>query len=137
MRALLIGAGVALTAGFLMGSAMKPDLLADHRPEGPQTFAGWNGESTGPFDPGVSFAAYRGKVPDYVIGTDALRASQPVAYHEEVQAEPVEVAANDPMPQADDYTAIAYHEAPPEPVTYPSLDGGTAYAPAVESGQAG
>jgi hypothetical protein len=64
---------LALTAGLLMGAAMRPDLIGDDRPAGPQMFEP-AARATGPFAeddaPVATYAAYRGKTPDYVIGTD-------------------------------------------------------------------
>lgn len=140
MKALLIGAGVALTAGFMMGAAMKPDLLADQRPEGPQIFTTWAGESTGPFDPGASFVAYRGKVPDYVLGTDLTQPKLP-AVVTEAPPEPQEIADLEPIPQADDVTYEAPAPQTPQSnnpvVIYPSMGGGVVAAPTAEFGQAG
>lgn len=71
MKALYAGAGLALTAGLLLGGAMKPTFAADGRPEGPQVFQDWTGaKPTGPFDSDAGLAAYKGAVPDYVTGTD-------------------------------------------------------------------
>lgn len=61
-----------------MGAAMKPDLLADERPAGPQIVDNSAGaRSTGPFDEGVSYAAYAGRTPDYVLGTDWKKMTTP------------------------------------------------------------
>jgi hypothetical protein len=65
-----------LAAGLTLGAAMRPDLAADDRPAGPQILEGWSGaRSAGPFDDNadVSVANYHGKLPDYVLGTDAKR----------------------------------------------------------------
>ena len=72
LKIFLPGAAVAVTAGLLLGGAVQPHLDAgDGRPAGPQSVAGWEtGRSTGPFDPGVTLAAYHGQMPDYVLGTD-------------------------------------------------------------------
>ncbi len=69
------GAVVALAAGLALGAAMRPDLAADDRPAGPQILEGWSSaRGAGPFgDNTVSFASYHGKLPDYVLGTDAKR----------------------------------------------------------------
>jgi len=69
------GAGLALMAGLLMGAAMKPELGADDRPAGPQIVAGSAGaRAAGPFeDDAPTFAAYSGKIPDYVLGSDWTR----------------------------------------------------------------
>ena len=75
MKVLLSGAAAAAITGVLLGGAMRPHLDADGRPAGPQMFANWSGvRSTGPFDPGTTFASYQGRVPDHVMGTDWKKA---------------------------------------------------------------
>lgn len=75
MKALLIGAAVALAAGLTMGAALHPNLRSDDCPEGPQMFALAGGSRPIlPFDSGMSLASYGRAVPDYVIGTDANKA---------------------------------------------------------------
>lgn len=116
---------MAAVAGLLMGAAMKPNLAAGDRPEGPQMFAGWSGtRSTGPFDDSVGFAAYRGQTPDYVLGTD---------WNKPVVATPVDY---DPAPapdyykqasaEAPSYPAAKYQEPPREAPVFPSVSGGVA-----------
>ena len=130
MKAVYAGAGVAAAAGLLMGAAMKPDLGLDDRPAGPQIVAADAGGSSGPFDAGgFSYAAYGGKVPDYVLGTD-FKAAPSLG--------PIEAAAPRPAsaPEAQDgdvqpvtLTRADYggdeDEARPR-VSYPSIDGGAA-----------
>jgi hypothetical protein len=130
---------LALVAGISLGAAMQPQLnVGDDRPAGPQMFAAWGGErSTGPFDSGTSFAAYRGgALPDYVIGTDWKR-SQTWTGERAATAEPAPrgEAAEPPREPAQ----VAYQEPPAEPATYPSVAGGVDYgaqapAPAEDAG---
>jgi hypothetical protein len=129
---LLAGAGVSLAAGLMLGGAMQPHLDdGDNRPAGPQMIADWAGDrSTGPFDPGTSFASYHGKVPDYVMGTDWKKA---MAWPDERAAvsAPREVVSDEPAPAPDEpavLTRAAYDEPAPAPPAYPSLDGGRAAA---------
>lgn len=131
MRTLYAGAGLALAAGVLLGGAMRPQLVGDDRPAGPQIFAGWSGErSTGPFDDGgLAFASYSGEIPEYVMGTDWRRmVAQPVVMAEPVYAEEdyYEPPAYDDLPEPEAQPAIYVAEAPSR-VAYPSLDGGAAY----------
>ena len=128
MKVLLSGAAAAAISGVLLGGAMQPHLdAADGRPAGPQMFANWSGvRSTGPFDPGTTFASYQGRVPEYVMGTDWKK----------TMASPDERAAVSPpsrdAAQGDDWPAIAplvlaraaYEELPPVSHGYPSLSGG-------------
>lgn len=126
VKALFTGVGMAAMAGILLGGAMKPDLRGDDRPEGPQVFAGWSGvRSTGPFDPGTSFASYGGQVPDYVVGTDwkavSFQWKDDAAYEPAPIRDYYDEARAEPLPAVEPYrepTRI-------EPL-YPSLNGGAA-----------
>jgi|SRR5437879_1546031 len=126
VKVLLAGAAAALVSGVLLGGAMRPNLGSadDGRPAGPQMFANWSGaRSTGPFDPGTTFAGYNGKIPDYVLGTDskkamawpderaAVSASREMTRNDDPPAEPVVVARTD------------YQDLPSPPHDYPSLSG--------------
>jgi len=129
------GAGLALACGLLLGGAMHPNLGDDGRPAGPQQIAGWAGvRSTGPFDPGASYATYgaAGQVPDYVMGTDWKktmaspdeRAAASPPRREAVRDAPDDDASPD---WAQPVTRAAYADDPPAPRgRYPSLgpDGG-------------
>jgi len=125
------GAAVALTMGVTTGGAMKPQLVTDQRPAGPQILMGELAErSTGPFDDSsVSVASYGSHLPDYVLGTDMQRqvdmaaaeaaepepAVQPILEHEipvEEAIRPIETV------RPEEPEALA------EPVSYPSIDGG-------------
>jgi hypothetical protein len=127
VRALFTGVATAAIAGLLLGGMMKPNLRGDERPQGPQIFTGWSGErSTGPFDPGMTFADYQGRVPDYVIGTDW----QAFAWQDEVAYEPAptrdfyeETAAEAPRA----YAEMRLEEPPRNEPLYPSISGGVAY----------
>jgi hypothetical protein len=124
VKTVLAGAGIAAAAGLLMGGAARPQLSIDDRPEGPQILAGWTGaRSTGPFDDGGTFAAYNGKIPDYVLGTDWKRSLSPPP----IPPEPLErPARNDEPPPAEDFddTHAAYDAPPAAAPVYPSLQGG-------------
>jgi len=126
----LAGAALALVTGILLGGAMQPQLVGDDaRPAGPQMFADWAGaRSTGPFDPGTTFASYHGNVPDYVMGTDWKRRmtwpddlAAVSAPREEVRAD--DPPAADPVPEHVALTRAAYEEPPPPPHDYPSIGG--------------
>lgn len=128
MKALLSGAAISAVAGLLMGAVAKPDLLEDGRPAGPQMMAGWGaGRSTGPFDDGAAFAAYKGQLPDYVLGTDWKRAVNAPVYQPPPLEPPVKLArAEEPPPLP--VTDAAYHDDGPAPQpSYPSLAGGQTY----------
>ena len=125
---ILSGAALAAVAGILLGGAMRPQLIfGDDRPSGPQVLANGGGpRSSGPFDPGGSYASYSGNIPEYVIGTDYAQA----AY---VAAPPIEeghqkLASNDTPPAEPTTLTHATYDEPPAPlVVYPSLAGGRSY----------
>jgi hypothetical protein len=128
LKIFLPGAGLALAAGMLLGGAMQPQLYDGDRPAGPQMIADFAGvRSTGPFDPGTTFAAYHGQAPDYVLGTDWKKT---MAWPDErvpVSAPSRETAADDAAPaeEPETLTRVAYAEPPAlAPIhAYPSLGG--------------
>jgi hypothetical protein len=130
LRTALSGAAIAAVAGVLLGAAAKPDLASDDRPAGPQMLATVGGErGAGPFadDMGASFASYRGKLPDYVLGTDATKAMS--LYPSAEAPPPLKVATlDDPPPPELPATPIADDDPPPPAPSYPSIDGGQAAA---------
>jgi hypothetical protein len=82
--------------------------------------------ATGPFDMRDAYAAYGGKLPTYVTGTDYLEA----AYVDEPAAaeEPLAVAREDAETTAPAPVAQAAYEGVRAPlVVYPSEAGGAAY----------
>jgi hypothetical protein len=116
-------------AGLLMGAATKPELGADDRPAGPQIIAGVAGaRAAAPFeDDAPAFAAYSGKIPDYVMGSDWARpaSATPPPARGEVEAQATPDAADDAALAATPAVAterVAYtppadaieDEAPPE-----------------------
>jgi hypothetical protein len=136
-RTFASGAAVAVVSGLLLGGAMQPNLGDDGRPAGPQMIAGWAGaRSTGPFDPGATYASYAGQIPDYVLGTDWKKT---LAWPAEPAATPEpaarEAAPRQPPPEPVGLTRADYDDAPPEPKAhYPSLGGDI--APRAQVGQA-
>lgn len=127
MKVLLSGAAAAAITGVLLGGAMQPHLDdGDGRPAGPQMFANWSGvRSTGPFDPGTTFASYQGRVPDYVMGTDWKKAMAWPDERAAVSAPSRDVAqGDDPPAEAPIVLARAYEEPAPVGHAYPSLSGG-------------
>ncbi|MGZ3377650.1 MAG: hypothetical protein ACXU8S_13735 [Phenylobacterium sp.] len=126
LKVFLPGAGLALAAGILLGGAMQPQLYDGDRPGGPQMVADFAGErSTGPFDPGTTFAAYHGNVPDYVLGTD-WKKSMAWPPEERAAVSAAAVSRDDPAPTQDQtpvLTRTAYVEPAAPPHVYPSLSG--------------
>jgi hypothetical protein len=125
--AILSGAALAAVLGIMLGGAMRPQLIFDERPMGPQMFAAGGGQrSTGPFDPGGGYADYGGNIPSYVTGTDAAQAAYvqaPPIAEEQQQVAENEVVNPDPAP-----SARATHEEERAPiVVYPSEAGGLAH----------
>jgi hypothetical protein len=127
VKVLLSGAAAAAISGVLLGGAMQPHLdAAEGRPAGPQMFANWSGvRSTGPFDPGTTFASYPGRVPDYVTGTDWKKAMAWPGERAAVAAPAREVAeSKDPPTERPIALAWTVHaDSPPVAHVYPSLGG--------------
>jgi hypothetical protein len=127
LKVFLPGAAAALACGLLLGGAMQPHLDADDRPVGPQIIAAASGERSDVSpDTGLSFAAYHGQVPDYVLGTDWKKT---MAWPDERAAvsPPTRLAVQDDAAPADPpvtFTRAAYDEPTPQPHAYPSLGGG-------------
>ncbi|MBW8812363.1 MAG: hypothetical protein JF588_02965 [Caulobacterales bacterium] len=127
---LAAGAAVAVVAGVLMGAAMKPDF-GQERVLGPQYFSADGGlhQASYTSDPGVS--VYRGRIPDYVIGTDWTRPRRETAYapsSTEPREEPVAFTAEDePPPSPMVMTYRTWREPPQEASSYPSVDGDVRY----------
>ena len=133
VRTLYAGSTLALAAGLLLGAAMKPDLAAFERPEGPQIISqGPQAGPTGPFDDRLTYAGYSGQIPDYVLGTDwkklveaPLPAAEPepdVTYYDSpvLDEEP-------PRAEVGVYTPAVYRTPAEDLGAYPSLSGGAAY----------
>jgi hypothetical protein len=115
-----------------MGAAMKPQLVTDDRPGGPQTLSARAGaRAAGATDGGLSYAAYSGQVPAYVTGTDAQRPAEatfappPDTTAESYYVSPIR---DEPLPRGEVRDArAAVYGVRAEHITYPSLDGGAAY----------
>lgn len=102
MKALFQGAPFVVAAALLLGAALQPQLAVSDDPRGPQMLMGVSARHA---PPDVSWAAYNGPVPDYVLGTDWTRPPDYPATYEEPSYVP---------PEPDPYLPI---EAPlPEPV---------------------
>ncbi|MDB5425773.1 MAG: hypothetical protein JWQ29_3189 [Phenylobacterium sp.] len=125
--AILSGAALAAVAGLMLGGAMRPQLAFDGRPMGPQMFANGGGpRSTGPFDPGGSYAAYGAELPTYVIGTDY--AQQAYVGAPPIAEERRQIARNDVEPPEPAPLARPAYDEPPLPeIVYPSIAGGRSY----------
>jgi hypothetical protein len=125
--AILSGAALAAVMGIMLGGAMRPKLIFDERPMGPQMFAAGGGpRSTGPFDPGGGYAGYSGNIPSYVTGTDAAQAAYvqaPPIAEEQRQVAQNETVHTSPVP----LSRAPYYEDPPPLVVYPSEAGGSTY----------
>lgn len=132
-KSVLAGAALATLAGIMLGGAMRPQLIFDGRPLGPQMMAtGGGARANGPFDDSAAYASYSASIPDYVTGTDNVEPTYAQASY--VQPAPParqdreQTARNDEPPQqrAFSYTRTAYDE-PRTEIVYPSVYGGSAY----------
>ena len=114
-RTALIGAAVALVVGLAGGLALKTG--SQTAPEAETAFA-----AQSPYDQAEPIAWPSGKVPDYIIGTDFLRAQRPeqppvvVASYE--VPEYVPAAWTEPTPQAQPVRPVEVAER-----TWPSTGG--------------
>lgn len=127
LKVFLPGAGLALAAGLLLGGAMQPHLdTDDSRAAGPQIIANSGGHrADGSPDVGATLAAYNGRTPDYVLGTDWKKAMTWPDERASVSAAAREVDLDDSTPtQAPAaLTRVTYVEPPSSPHVYPSLAG--------------
>jgi hypothetical protein len=124
---ILAGAAIAAVMGIMLGGSMRPQLIFDGRPMGPQVFAdGGGARSTGPFDLRDAYAAYGGKLPTYVTGTDYEQAAyvdEPAAVEEPQPAAHEQAETPPPAP----VNRAGYDEPRSPVVIYPSEAGGFIY----------
>jgi hypothetical protein len=127
LKTLFSGVAVAAAVGLLMGGVMQPDLRGSEEAEGPQILLAGGGPRSETGGGSTYLAAYQGKVPDYVVGTDWTKPAAPAVYPEiPLEAETVvytseadlDPPARVPAPLADE---------PRPPTEYASTRGGWAY----------
>lgn len=95
LKTLLGGVAIAATAGLLMGGVMYPNLDEDGI-GGPQILTSGGGPRSSSAVSYAGIGTYNGRIPDYVIGTDALKPPQyQVAAYEE-SAEPERAYTGEP-----------------------------------------
>lgn len=132
-KSVLAGAALATMAGIVLGGAMRPQLIFDGKPLGPQMMAtGGGARANGPLDDSAAYANYSASIPDYVTGTDYVQPSYAQATY--VQPAPParqdrgKMAHNDEAPpqRSFNYARSAYDE-PRTEIVYPSVYGGSAY----------
>lgn len=129
-RIVLPGAAIAAVAGLLMGAGLRPNL---HDPEvlGPQQLVAGGGPrpTQATDDPGLD--RYAGHTPDYVIGTDYVRAAQPrilaVAEEPSPKPEPEVAVYTSPEQLPARVTHAAWRDEPRGAPRYPSDAGGAVY----------
>jgi len=122
------GAVAALILGAAAGHTLHPELVGSDRTGGPQLFAdavaGDRAEAA--YDPGVTLAAYPGKVPDYVLGTDWKRSliqadAPPAIVRADYEPQAAARTADDPRLSERDDTTVA-ERAPDNPAREPAYD---------------
>ena len=136
LKTLFSGVAIATTAGLLMGGVMYPNLDADAI-EGPQILLSGGGPRSSSDASYAGIGAYNGRIPDYVIGTDALKPPQyqPVAYEERAydeRTEPERAYTGEPgdvmaYEAPAEIHATRWEEEPRQASLYPSEQGNTAY----------
>lgn len=104
LKTLFGGVAVAAAAGLMMGAAMHPDL-DEGQMKAPQILLAGGGPRADVPASDAGVAAYRGRIPDHVIGTDALKPPEAVvlAYDDRAEVQMEEHAGD-----------IMAYEAPPE-----------------------
>lgn len=129
---LLAGVLVASLSGLLLGAAMHPTLQGADENGGPRMLiagGGPRGDAASGSD--ASWSNYPGRLPDYVVGTDWLRARAEPAL---TVASIYDIAPDLPDESQDtvEQHPVAYataerdNEQPARPL-YPSIDGNRAY----------
>lgn len=131
LKTLAVGVAVAAVSGLLMGAALYPDLDAEGL-KAPQLEAQGGGHRVEVAATDAGVAVYAGRVPDYVIGTDALKPPQDETLAA-AEAPPPETAdagyAADVMAYAAPQIQPArWQDEPREPARYPSERGNVVYA---------
>ncbi|MBL8773607.1 MAG: hypothetical protein JNK30_19635 [Phenylobacterium sp.] len=129
LRRLALGLPIACATGLLLGGALQP-TLDEREAAGPQILMGESGPRRMLAADDAGVARYAGRLPDYVVGTDATRPAYEPAVHAEDAAldhdgEPRGdvMAYEDPSP----VTMASYVEPPREEPVYPSMRGNTHY----------
>ena len=138
LKRLFAGAAAAVVAGLTIGAAFQP-TLDEEGVYGPQQKMAGGGLRNYAASHEPSVAAYQGQVPDYVVGTDWLRAAAPeqqvLAYDDRAETpaddataygEPAEAAAparwqDEPRWQDE----ARWEDEPREAPLYPSEQGNT------------
>lgn len=130
LKTLFSGVAIAAAAGLLLGGALYPNLDVAGL-KAPQILTGGGGPRSTSQASDAGIGAYNGRVPDYVIGTDALKPQyQILAYQEAAEperantGEPGEAMAYEPPAEI---RATRWQDQPREAALYPSERGNTAY----------
>lgn len=133
----LAGAVAAAVLGVSLGVAMHPELQVLDRPLGPQMLMGSSASrSDVTVDPAVTLASYKGRVPDYVLGTDAAKQIAGLDEQRVAADEPAHIVLEEPRSKVRRHPHAAYDDEPAAYSRYPSVSGGQSYdaqAPADES----
>ena len=133
LKTLLQGVAVLAAVGLLMGAVAHPNLRGADDTEGPQMLMAGGGERGVQMvsDPGA--AAYGGRVPEYVLGTDWTRPrGDQTAWAESVpnpqeSTGPAVVFAADDDPAQVQVSHATWRDEAREPPLYPSARGGVPY----------
>jgi len=130
LKTLFGGVAIAAVAGLTMGTALYPDLDED-KVGGPQIQMNGGGPRSEVAMSNAGVGAYGAHVPDYVVGTDALKPAQyqVLAYSDRAEPQYDEGAGTSDVmayeaPQAE---RVRYQDEPREPTSYPSERGARAY----------
>ncbi|MFN3583149.1 hypothetical protein [Phenylobacterium sp.] len=113
LKPLAVGVGLAAATGLMLGAAMQPDLHGPAEAEGPQLLAGVSGPRQAAVHATGGVDAYQGQVPDYVLGTDWLKAQQAEA-REVASTDEIEIIHAD-RDEAEPIAVVRWEEPPRQP----------------------
>lgn len=133
LKTLFGGVSIAACAGLLMGAALYPDLDEDEI-RGPQILLSGGGPRGEPPVRDAGIGAYAGRIPDYVVGTDALKPPQyqVLAYEERAEPETADTGGTGDVMAYEAPPEIQrahWQDEPREPSRYPSEHGNAAPDP--------
>lgn len=131
LKTLFGGVSIAAVAGLLMGGAMYPNLDED-KVEGPQIQMPGGGPRSDAAISQASVSAYGDHVPDYVIGTDALKPAQyqVLAYNDRAEPEYADTGESGDVMAYEAPAQVQparWQDDPHEASSYPSQQGNVAY----------
>ena len=129
LKTLAQGASVVAAVGLMMGAALHPNLRGADELAGPRIQLPGAGQRAVDYVSDLGVSVYRGRIPDYVTGSDANRPPPVLAA---TTAEPqdtgdVVVFTEEPAADPARMTQATWQDEPRQPPVYPSVSGGGRY----------